>query len=330
MKQSYALRHTRSRERLKRILFLALALVLAPATWGTELHAKAITVTDDQGRSITLDKPAGRIIALYGAFNEILDGLGRTSAIVARTNADKLPAGIEKLPVIGTHMRPNIEAVLAQRPDLVLQFDGRKEASLPVEALRKHGVRVAVFRASTFAELFSVIRRVGTLTASEAQAEEMVRGMQARLDALDNRLMKAKRPRVFFEVRSPSMLAAGSSGLVAEIIHHAGGLNCIEAPDKFARLNEEEIVRLNPEVYLIQRGPMNPAPLPLSKRPRLSGLAAAKSGRVWFVDEQKYSRPSPLSIDAAEELAGLLHPELAAPAPKQGMNPKKTMNKDKK
>lgn len=234
---------------------------------------------------------------------------------MARTSADRTPASITRLPVIGTHMRPNIEAVLAHRPDLVLQMTGRKEAALPVEALRKHGVRVAVFHASTFAELFSVIRRVGVLTGAEAQAEEMVRGMEARLAALEAKVgakaaQTTERPRVFFEVRSPNMLAAGRSGMVAEIIRRAGGVNCVEERAKFARLSEEEIVRLNPDVYLIQRGPMNPAPLPLTKRPRLRTLAATLAGRAWFVDEHKYSRPGPQSIDAAEELAGLLHPEL--------------------
>lgn len=270
-------------------------------------------MTDDAGQEIVLARPAVRVIALYGAFNEILDGLGRAELIVARTNADKLPARIMKLPVIGTHMRPNIEAVLAQKPDLVLQMAGRKEASLPVDALRKHGVQVAMFRAASFAELMSVIRRVGILTGSEAQAEAMVRGLEARLTALDAKIAQTpQRPRVFFEVRSPNMLGAGRSGLVDEIIARAGGMNCVEKRAKFARLSEEEILRLAPEAYVIQRGPMNPAPLPLAQRPRLRTVPAAKTGKAWFVDEMKYSRPSPRNIDAVEELALLLHPEIAA------------------
>lgn len=272
-----------------------------------------MAVTDDAGREIALEQPARRVIALYGALNEILAGLGREGVIVARTNADKTPASIARLPVIGTHMRPNIEAVLALKPDLVLQMAGRKEAALPVEALRQRGVRVAVFRASSFSELFSVIRRVGTLTGADAEAEAMVRGLEARLAALDVRVARTgERPRVLFEVRSPNMLAAGASGLVAELIRRAGGVNCVEERTKFARISEEEIVRLAPEAYLIQRGPMNPAPLPLSRRPRLKSIHAATSGRAWFVDERKYSRPGPQSVDAAEELAGLLHPELNA------------------
>lgn len=276
-----------------------------------------MSVTDDAGQTVTLERPARRVIALYGALNEILAGIGRQDAIVARTSADRTPAAIAQLPAIGTHMRPNIEAVLAQRPDLVLQMAGRKEAALPVDELRRRGVRVAVFHAASFAELFGVIRRVGTLTGADAGAAAMVRGLEARLAALDARAAKARaRPRVFFEVRSPNMLAAGNSGLVAEIIRRAGGLNCVETQEKFARLGEEEIVRLAPEAYVIQRGPMNPAPLPLSARPRLATVPAAKSGRAWFVDERKYSRPGPQSVDAAEELFGLLHPELGAPAKK--------------
>jgi iron complex transport system substrate-binding protein len=271
-------------------------------------------VTDDAGQEIVLARPAVRVIALYGAFNEILDGLGRAEVIVARTNADKLPAHILKLPVIGTHMRPNIEAVLAQKPDLVLQMAGRKEASLPVDALRKQGVRVAMFRAASFAELMSVIRRVGILTGSEAQAETMLRGMEARLAALDARIAQTtERPRVFFEVRSPNMYSVGQGSLVTELIARAGGVNCVEERGRFARLSEEELIRLAPEAYVIQRGPMNPAPLPLSQRPRLRGLPAAKNGKAWFVDEMKYSRPGPRNIDAVEELALLLHPEIAKP-----------------
>lgn len=269
--------------------------------------------------------------------NEILDGLGRSELIVARTNADTLPASIARLPVIGTHMRPNTEAVLAQKPDLVLQMAGRKEASLPVEALRKHGLRVAVFRAATFAELFSVIHRVGRLTGSEGQAEAMVRGMEARLAAIEAKInarlaasagKPLSRPRVFFEVRSPNMFSVGQGSLVDEIIRRAGGVNCVKDTAKFSRLSEEEVIRLAPEAYLIQRGPMNPGPLPLDQRPRLRAIPAAASGKAWFVDEQKYSRPGPRNVDAVEELAGLLHPEIKGPAEGRATN-KHPKNKDK-
>jgi len=296
-----------------------------------ELRA-AVSVKDDAGQEIVLQAPAVRVIALYGAFNEILDGLGRAEVIVARTNADKLPARILKLPVIGTHMRPNIEAVLAQKPDLVLQMAGRKEASLPVDALRKRGVRVAMFHATSFAELMSVIRRVGALTGADAQAEAMVRGLEARLAALDAKILQTtERPRVFFEVRSPNMYSVGQGSLVTELIARAGGVNCVEERGRFARLSEEEVIRLAPEAYVIQRGPMNPAPLPLSQRPRLRTVPAAKNGKAWFVDEMKYSRPGPRNIDAVEELALLLHPEIAPAAAKDNTAPVKSARiKDRK
>lgn len=315
MTRIFAWPRTRSLARPRRIWCLALAFTLI---FAAEAGAE-VRVADDAGQEIVLANPATRVIALYGALNEILDGLGRADAIVARTSADRTPARIARLPVIGTHMRPNIEAVLAHKPDLVLQMAGRKEASLPVEALKKHGIKVAVFRAASFAELASVIRRVGLLTGAEKQAEELVRSQEARLAQLDARVARtSERPRVFFEVRSPNMLGAGSSGLVAELIARAGGVNCVTERTRFAHLSEEELVRLAPEVYLIQRGPMNPAPLPLTKRPRLRTVPAAQNGRTWFVDEARYSRPGPQSVAAAEELAGLLHPELLDTKPAKG------------
>ena len=309
MRPTSAWRSIPSPARRRRIWFLALLIIF----WADS--AGAVRITDDTGQDVSLDRPAARVIALYGGLGEILHALGRGDALVARTGADLWPPSVAKLPVIGTHMRPNIESVLAHRPDLVLQLAGRRESSLPVEALRRRGVRVAVFHASNFAELFSVMRRVGVLVGAEAEAGELVQATEARLAAVEARLSGvATRPRVFYEVRSPSMLAAGRSGMVAEVIRRAGGINCIEEKGRFARLGEEEIVRLNPDVYLIQRGPMNQAPLPLSQRPRLKGLAAAKNGRSWFVDERRYSRPGPQSIEAVEELAGLLYPE-RFPAP---------------
>ena len=84
-----------------------------------------VAVTDDRGQEIRLNAPATRIIALYGAFNEILADLGREDLLVARTAADDQPPTIVTKPSIGTHLRPNAELILGLAPDLVIQLGGR-------------------------------------------------------------------------------------------------------------------------------------------------------------------------------------------------------------
>ncbi len=281
-------------------------LVLPTVAWPT-----AIEVTDDVGQSIRLDRPADRIIALYGAFNEILAAIGLESRLVARTKADALPPSILAKPSIGTHMRPNVEAVLGLKPDLIIQGEGRRQAMAPVQQLQRHGLDVAVFNPTTFEELFSVIDRLGILTGEQRRAKELVNSLKGRLDAVETRLKKvAHRPRVFFEVRYPNLLGAGRKSVVNDIIEHAGGSNCITVDKKLVRLDIEALIAWKPDFYVVQTGPMNRNPGHVQKRPHFQAIEAVRQGRFLLVDEQVFSRPGPRSVDAVEQLARFLHPSV--------------------
>ena len=270
-----------------------------------------IRVTDDLGHEIVLREPAQRIIALYGAYNEILAGMGLEDRIVARTKADERPPSIRSKPSIGTHMRPNVELVLSLKPDLILQSAGRREATAVVEQLRRHGRRVAVFQPNRFAELFDVIERIGRLTGEPRAAGGLIHRLRERIDAVEKRLAGVShRPRVFFEVRYPNLLAAGRGSIVNDVIVRAGGVNCLESPKKLTRVGMETLIRSAPDAYILQKGPMNPEPSsPASRGSHFWILEAVREGRILTVDEQAYSRPGPRSVNAVEELAAFLHPD---------------------
>lgn len=274
-------------------------------------HAEPVRVTDDSGREIVLREPAKRIIALYGAYNEILAAMGLESRLVARTKADTLPASILAKPSIGTHMRPNVEMVFALKPDLIVQGGGRRQAMMPVNQLRREGLTVAVFNPTSFADLFSVIQRLGVLTGEQERAGDLVASMKSRLDKVKAQLEDVPhRPRVFFEVRHPNLLAAGRGSMVDDVIKHAGGINCIKAPKKLVRVNMEALIAANPEIYVVQKGAMNRDPGQPEDRPNFDVLDAVKKRSVIFVDEQIFSRPGPRSVEAVETLARFLNPGL--------------------
>jgi iron complex transport system substrate-binding protein len=264
-----------------------------------------VWVTDDAGREIRLDAPATRIIALYGAFNEILADIGCTDLLVARTAADDFPAALLAKPSIGTHLRPNAELIMALDPDLVIQLGGRGEAMDSVRFLEKRGLTVAVFDLENFEQLFSVTQRLGTLTGKAEQARERVLAMRSDLGGIEAG-NTAPRPRVFFEARYPTLLAAGERSMVSEIIVRAGGENCVKAPDKLVRLGEEELLRLAPDIYLIQHGPMNPQPVPMDQRPLFRTLACVGAEEVHAVDQKIFSRPGPRNIEAVRQLAAII------------------------
>ncbi len=272
------------------------------------LAAVNVEIVDDSGRKVELAGPAKRIIALYGAYNEILAAMGLESRLVGRTKEDALPPSIVSLRSIGTHMRPNVEIILALKPDLIIQGAGRSQAMAPVNQLTRSGLTVAVFNPTTFADLFSVIQRLGILTGEEETADRLISSLRGRLESVKARVQKAAhRPTVFFEVRYPNLLAAGKRSIVNDVIEHAGGVNCVTADKKLVRTNMESLISANPDYYVVQRGPMNRNPSSPAERPHFQVLDTVKNGRILVVDEQVFSRPGPRSVDAVEQLSRLIH-----------------------
>jgi iron complex transport system substrate-binding protein len=287
-------------------LILTLTFVFLP-----KMTAAEVRVTDDLGQVIALKEPAQRIISLYGAYSEILFAIGAGDKLVARTRADRFPPSILDKPSVGTHLRPNMELVLGLQPDLIIHAVGRKHGHEVIRQIQQKGFTVAVFQPRNFTELFSVIDRLGILTGEEANAQGLVKGQSSRLRQIDLRLAQSKdRPKVFFEVRYPNLLGAGQGSIINDVILKAGGLNCLPNEKKLVRINVETLIDYDPDVYVVQEGPMNGNPGSPESRPNFQVLKAVQQGRVFFVDEYVFSRPGPRSVEAVEKLAAYLHPEI--------------------
>jgi iron complex transport system substrate-binding protein len=205
-----------------------------------------------------------------------------------------------------------MELVLGLQPDLIIHAMGRKHGQEVIRQIQRKGFTVAVFHPRNFEELFSMIYRLGILTGEEASAQALVHGQRSRLRQIEQGLaMSKERPKVFFEVRYPNLLGAGQGSIVNDVILKAGGLNCLPNEKKLVRINIESLIKYEPDVYVVQRGPMNRNPGSPQLRPNFKVLTAVKQGRVFFVDEYLFSRPGPRSVEAVEKLAAYLHPELA-------------------
>ena len=293
-------------------LMLCLVLFPAGAQAANSENSKSsdsvpIVITDDTGATVTFAQPVKRVIALYGAFNEIFLALGAGDLLVARTAADGNLPELAALPAIGTHMRPNAELVLAQQPDVVLQLEGRSEAQTQTENLRSLGLKVLTFEVNSFERLFEVTETLGRLAGREDKAQTIVNGWKSRVQALRSRNAGKPVTRVFYEVRYPNLLAAGRGGISSEILALAGGENVVSDGKKLVRYSEESLIAADPDAYIIQKGPMNPEPTPLAERDHYRDLRAQRAGRVLIVDEERFARPGPRALDAAEELDSWLH-----------------------
>ena len=287
------------RQKFLLALLLGCSILVGPV-WG------ALQIQDDRGQEISLDAPPQRLVSLYGGLTEILIALGLKDRVVAHIQGDESLANI---PTVGTHLQPNVEMILALKPDLVVQ-GGVPKGMPALKKLETEGVPVAMFAPHDFPELFSLIQRLGVLTGRAESAAALNRGLEERLANVARRLQGARLVPVFFEVRNLNLLAAGRGSMVNDIITRAGGVNIVESPQRLAPFGLEALLQADPEVYIIQQGPMNKSPEDIYSRPYFQELRAVKARRVLVVDESLFSRPGPRSAEAVEQLARFLHPEV--------------------
>jgi len=282
-------------------VILALMAVLVPAP----APAAGVTIADDRGREVVIQAPPQRIISLYGGLTEILVALDLGPRVAARTRGDEI---LSRLPTVGTHLQPNLEMILALKPDLVLQ-GGVKKGQVGIPRLEQQGIPVAVFAPTDFPGLFATISRLGKLTGREEKAQALILDMKARLEAVSRQVARRPAPGVFYEVRYHNLLAAGQGSIVHDTITRAGGRNIVGAPQKLVAFSFETLIQTDPEVYVIQKGPMNRSPQEVQTRSHYELLKAVRGNRVLVVDESLFSRPGPRSVEAVEQLARFLHPD---------------------
>lgn len=296
---------------LPTLIFRMFAGVFLLATLCYVSPAQAeISIVDDTQTTITLQEPAQRIVALYDGFYDILDVMGLNQRIVARIDSKTPRPELDHLPLVGGYAGINPERIVAAKPDLVLQFITHPAALAQAQDLRKRGLTVAVFTAKSMEQLNSCVTNLGILTAEQEKAQALCDSVQSRVDVLTNQIKATSntKPKVFFELRYPNLLGAGSETLAGDIINQLGGQNIIAKPSRASAISEAELFRQNPDVYIVQRGPLNPAPENIAARPGFANLKAVRNNNVIIVDEDVFSHPSPKTLEAIEEMVSKFHP----------------------
>lgn len=282
-----------------KVLRIIFCLLLVPPC----LSYGSVVFQDDSGSTVNLPTPARRVVPLYGAFLEMLINIGAKETVVARTAADEAIPGVKELPSVGTHMKPNLELILAVKPDLIVLTTSQKSRLSEIAHLEKRGIPIAAFNPTDFETIFSTMIRLGIATGHESEAKAKVQELKERLKALKEIAEKnGKGYKAFFEVREQPLTGAGTDSIVNEILKAAGLDNIVKTPKKFIQFSVEALLSEDPDYYIVQKGPMNPNPSDPRERPHIQRLRAVRENRILIVDEYLFSRPGPNCVDAVELL----------------------------
>ena len=272
-------------------------------------HITPRTFVDDLGRKIFLAKAPTRVISLAPSITEILYAIGLSDEIVGVTEfCDYPPAALQK-PKIG-YAQPNIEAIVALQPDLVLAPRAFLRADL-LAKLDQLKIPTFVVDPESFEEIPSRIQTVGRLLNRSSSADRVASTMRQRIASIRSKMEAVATVRVLYVLNSQPLITVGPGSYIHQVINVAGGSNIAsQTTVPYPRLSMEAVLKEDPEVIIFPIGKAEGIPLSEQQQwLRWTSLSAVKQGRLHQISADVLNRPGPRIVEGLESLAQIIHPE---------------------
>jgi ABC-type Fe3+-hydroxamate transport system substrate-binding protein len=243
------------------------------------------------------------VVSLIPATTEVLFAIGADSAVVGRTSYCDYPAAARAVPDLGDGIKPNIEAVVASRPDLVVLYNSGQNAAV-VSRLRELGVEALRLNTDALASVPRVARILGRLTGRERAADSLAAVFDTAL-ASATRPAGAHRPKVLFLVWEQPPMTIGRGSFLNELVERAGGENLFaDVAASSGVVSIEAVAARDPDlIFTTAEGPSA-----FAGRPEWQVVPAVREKRFLRVNGSEFNRPSPRSPMAIRELTAKLHP----------------------
>ncbi|QYC40412.1 Fe(3+)-citrate-binding protein YfmC precursor [Nonomuraea coxensis DSM 45129] len=275
----------------------------APTTPPSAPAAEGFPVTIEAGNGqVTIDRKPERIVSLSASHTETLFAVGAGPQVIAVDDRSNFPPEAPKTDLSG--FKPNVEAIVAKKPDLVVLSDDLDNV---VAELGKVGVPVLLEpAATTLDEAYEEIAEIGAATGNKAKADEVVTGMRAAMDKLAAEAPKDKKLTYYHEL-DQTPYAVTSQTFLGQVYSIFGLTNIADqAPDAaggYPKLSAEFVAQADPDlIFLADVKCCKQDKAALAKRPGWAGLSAVKNDRVVELDDDIASRWGPRIVDLAETI----------------------------
>ncbi|TEB13936.1 Vitamin B12-binding protein precursor [Pelotomaculum sp. FP] len=272
-----------------------------------------MTVTDDLGRQVTINKAPQRIVSLVPATTETLFALGLGDKLVGVTEYCDYPAEALAKPKIGGFSTPNSELIVAAQPDLVLATNIHKEY---IPLLEKAGLTVVATNPLNLAQVVETIKLIGRITGAATEADNLASDMEQRINMVHAKvrdLPDDKKPDVFFEIWPDPLTTGGAKSFINSLIVTAGGKNIAGDVDQdWVTFSPEMVLSHNPQVIIFcYHGASLLTAEQIKGRIGWEKVEAIKNNRVEFLPDQDIvTRTGPRVVESLELVAKSIHPEL--------------------
>ncbi len=265
------------------------------------IGAQALEIIDDRGVRVVLAQPPQRIVSVLPSLSETVCALGQCGRLVGVDRYSNFPETVRRLPKVGGGLDPNVEAIVALRPDLVLLAS----SSPALARLESLGLKVAALEPKRHVDARRVMLQLGQLLGV-ADAARLWAGIEAEVDVAARALPPAVRgQRIYFEVNN-GPYAASTASFIGETLARLGVVSIVPGEmGPFPKINPEFVVRADPDVIMVGDAGF----AGMQQRPGWSRMRAIAAGRVCVFPPEVADvmvRPGPRMGEAARAMAGCL------------------------
>lgn len=257
-----------------------------------------------------------RIISLIPAVTEMLFAIGAGPQVVGVSSFDRYPPEVGKLQKVGALLDPDVERILALRPDLVAVYASQSDLRVQLDRAK---IPTYVYSHAGLADVTATLREIGERVGHKEEAGKVATAIEARIAAVRTMVANSPHPRtlIVFDRETLALrgiYASGGIGFIHDMVDAAGGNNVFaDVKQQAVQATTELILARRPDVILELRGD----PVSSDVRTReiavwraLPAVPAVQSHRVYFIDEQATVVPGPRIGEAVELIARALHPDL--------------------
>ena len=257
-----------------------------------------LRAVDDARDTVRLQAPARRVVSLIPAATELLFAIGAGPSVVGRTQYCDYPPAAQAVPNLGDGIKPSIEAVLAQRPDLVVLYNSGQNAAV-AGRLRELGIPHLRINTDALSDVPRVSRLLGLLTGHSRGADSVIAVFDTALAHATN-TPTARRPKVLLLVWEQPPMTIGRGSFLSELIERAGGENLFaDVTTSSGVVSIEAVAARNPDLILAT----TEGPAAFASRPEWQVVPAVRRRRFLRVSGSEFNRPSPRAPSAIRELA---------------------------
>jgi len=256
-----------------------------------------------------------RIVSLSPSITEVIYGLGAMEKVVGVTLYSDFPPGVEKLPIVGGWIDPNLEAILELKPDLVIMIEDQNE--IFGDKIRKLGLNtLSVDCNGSIKDITDSIWQIAKALGKEGDARRLVEDIDTNLEEIKAKTKNTNPKRLLFVVgRNPGTLediyVIGRTGFMNEMITIAGGENVMDSDRLAVKVSKEAILKLNPEVIIeINHEKLDKIDKVVAEWRELKQVSAVKNREIYPVSSTVLLHPSQRVVEGTRILAGILHPEV--------------------